>query len=437
MTNSITGSGWQGLWSLYADRRQCVILLMGFSSGLPFLLGFSTLSYWFSKEGVALSTIGGLIAVSAPYSFKFLWAPIFDHVRPPIFGARLGRRRGWLVLIQLGLICLIFGLGNGDPRESLQYVAIMAFAMSFMSASQDIIVDAYRIEILAEREQGAGAASTQVGYRLGLMVSGGGAIALSAFLSWFWIYALMAGCILVGMLAAFLGNEPDIAELPESQKETQEFQSFKEHIYRMVWVPFSDLLSRPGIIPILLFILLFKYGDAIAGSMVLPFFHQLGFSALEIASVTKIFGVIATLFGVVTGGLIVAWIGIWPALLLGGCFQAITNIFFAILSEFGPDLGLLSLAIGFDSFAGGMGSGAFVAYLSALCNRSFTATQFSLLTSIMALGRTLLSVSSGFVADSLGWFWFFILTTGLALPGLFLLLYLRRQSISEGVVKGY
>ena len=244
---------------MFADRRQIVILLMGFSSGLPLLLGFSTLSYWLSGEGVPLGAIGALVAVSAPYSLKFLWAPVFDLVSLPIFTERLGRRRSWLLLIQLLLILSIITLGSCDPRENLAYLASAAIIMAFLSASQDIIIDAYRIEILEEREQGAGAASTQIGYRAGLLVSGAGAIALSAILSWFWVYIIMAALVAIGVVAAIIAPEPKLPTRaqPRSTEKNRAIilKNFKNNVFR----PFSELLSRPGIIFVLVFIIFYKY----------------------------------------------------------------------------------------------------------------------------------------------------------------------------------
>ena len=411
---------------MFADRRQIVILLMGFSSGLPLLLGFSTLSYWLSGEGVPLGAIGALVAVSAPYSLKFLWAPVFDLVSLPIFTKRLGRRRSWLLLIQLLLILSIITLGSCDPRENLAYLASAAIIMAFLSASQDIIIDAYRIEILEEREQGAGAASTQIGYRAGLLVSGAGAIALSAILSWFWVYIIMAALVAIGVVAAIIAPEPKLPTRaqPRSTEKNRAIilKNFKNNVFR----PFSELLSRPGIIFVLVFIIFYKYGDAIAGAMANPFYDQLGFAPLEIASVTKVFGVAATVFGIAAGGLMVTWLGVWPALLIGGILQAATNIFFALLAKTGPDVYLLGVAVGFDNFAGGLGSTALVAYLSGLYHKSFTGTQFALLTSFMALGRTILAAPSGAIAEELGWVLFFLSTSVLAVPGIILLIWIRR-----------
>jgi PAT family beta-lactamase induction signal transducer AmpG len=287
------------------------------------------------------------------------------------------------------------------------------------------VIDAYRIEILEEHEQGAGAAMTQTGYRIGLLVAGAGAIALADFIAWAWIYALMAALVGVGMLAALIAPEPATAPRPDSDRP-----STRQVLHHAVVEPLTDLLGRHGIAWILLFVLLYKYGDAVAGAMANPFYHQIGFSGVEIASVTKVFGVAATLAGVFAGGALVARFGVWWSLAVGGVLQAVTNLLFALLAAAGHDLTLLAVAIGADNFAGGLGSAAFVAYLSGLCNTSFTGTQYALLTSLMALGRTLFATSSGWLAGEVGWVLFFILTTALAIPGLALLVWLKRYPFS-------
>jgi len=263
------------------------------------------------------------------------------------------------------------------------------------------------------------------------LVSGAGAIAISAILSWFWVYIIMAALVVIGVVAAIIAPEPKLPTRgpPGSTEKNRAIilKNFKNNVFR----PFSELLSRPGIIFVLVFIIFYKYGDAIAGAMANPFYDQLGFAPLEIASVTKVFGVAATVFGIAAGGLMVTWLGVWPALLIGGIFQAATNIFFALLAKTGPDVYLLGVAVGFDNFAGGLGSTALVAYLSGLCHKSFTGTQFALLTSFMALGRTILAAPSGAIAEELGWVLFFLSTSVLAVPGIILLIWIRRYPVGS------
>lgn len=412
-------TGWQSALTVYLTRRQLVIFLMGFSSGLPLLLGFSTLSFWLREAGVSLTAIGGLLTVATPYSLKFLWAPVFDNVRLPVLTRRLGMRRGWLIAIQICLIAAIVAVGQGDPAGGLPMLAAAAFVMAFLSASQDIVIDAYRIEILTDDEQGAGAAMTQAGYRVGLVVSGAGALALADVLPWSVVYGLMAALIGIGMLAVLIGSEPESRRPPRPEAPLQ-------FLRQAVVAPLADFAGRRGWIAILAFVLLYKYGDAIAGAMANPFFVDLGFTGSEIAAVSNVFAVAMTMAGVFVGGALVARISILPALAVGGVFQAVTNLTFAWLALRGHDLTALTIAVGLDSFAGGIGSAAFVAYLSALCNRSFTATQYALLTSLMAAGRTVMAASSGWLADTVGWPLFFVATTVIAVPALALIAFLLR-----------
>ncbi len=431
---SFDARAWRDSLAVYLTRRQLVIFLMGFSSGLPLLLGFSTLSFWLREADITLAAIGGLLTVSTPYSLKFLWAPLLDHLRLPLLTRRLGLRRGWLLLIQLLLIGAIALVGQGDPADSLGFLALAALLMAFLSASQDIVIDAYRIEILAEHEQGAGAAMTQAGYRVGLLAAGAGALALADFIAWSWVYAVMAALVGVGILGTLLGDEP----VERRPAPPQRPAAWLRHA---TLEPLADLATRRGWLAILAFVLLYKYGDAVAGAMANPFYVDLGFSGVEIASVTKVFGVAMTMVGVFAGGLLVARFGILPALAVGGVLQAGTNLIFAWLATRGHDLGALTLAVGADNLTGGLGSAAFVAYLSSLCNLAFTATQYALLSSLMALGRTVLAASSGWLAEQFGWPGFFIATTLLAVPGLLLLWYLARlypvrPAVTEDPVKG-
>ncbi|MEM9223272.1 MAG: MFS transporter [Pseudomonadota bacterium] len=414
-------TGWRAALGVYLTRRQLVIFLMGFSSGLPLLLGFSTLSFWLREADVSLAAIGGLLTVGTPYSLKFLWAPFLDHARIPGLTRLLGLRRGWLLVIQLLLVASIAFVGQADPATSLGTLAIAALVMAFLSASQDIVIDAYRIEILDEHEQGAGAAMTQAGYRVGMLVSGAGALALADFISWSAVYAIMAGFVSVGILATLIAKEPPNRRPPPPEKPL-------ELLRHATIDPLRDFTRREGWLLILAFVILYRYGDAVAGAMANPFYSDLGFSGVEIASVTKVFGVLMVMVGVFAGGVMVARFGIVWALALGGAAQALTNLTFAWLATQGHDIEALTIAVGIDSFAGGLGSAAFVAYLSALCNVAFTATQYALLTSLMAFGRNTLAAISGVLAEGLGWPAFFVATTFLAVPALALLYVLHKRS---------
>jgi PAT family beta-lactamase induction signal transducer AmpG len=303
-------------------------------------------------------------------------------------------------------------------------VAAAAVAVAFFSASQDIVIDAYRIEILTDDEQGAGAAATQGGYRVGLLVAGAGAVALSDFVGWPLIFTILAGFVLACMIVVLLAPEPD-GPAPSKASDAPR-ESLLEWLQRAVVDPFREFMTRRGWLVILAFVLLYKFGDAIAGTMANPFYIELGFTGVEIGSVSKVFGWVIALIGAFVGGAVVSRFGIMPSLIIGGILQAVTNLLFAALAMTGKDITMLAVAIGADNFTGGLGSAAFVAYLSSLCNRAFTGTQYALLTSFMAAGRTMLSSGGGWLADHTDWVSFFVLTTALAIPGLLLLWWLMR-----------
>jgi PAT family beta-lactamase induction signal transducer AmpG len=413
---------WGRALAVYTDPRILLITAMGFSSGLPFLLSASTLTYWLAKLGIEKASIGLFASVATPYAFKFVWAPFIDQVRP-LF---LGRRRGWGLTIQICLALSIFALGQTDPAVNAWWTALAAVVVAFFSASQDIVIDAYRIEILPQEEQGAGSAATLVGYRFGLLAAGAGALWLSDFVSWPAVFTSMAALVGVGAIAFLIAPEPPPPCFP--QQET-----IADRLRRGVIAPFVDFFGRRGWYVILLFVLLYKFGEAFSGAMASPFYVELGFTGAEIAAVSKVFGVIATLVGSLAGGYLVARFGIMKSLFLGGVLQALGLLLFTVLALHGHDIRWLTIAIGGDNFVSGLASAAFVAYLSALCNIAFTATQYALLTSFMGMGRTLLSMGSGWLAAQLGWPMFFVASTGLAIPGLLLLLWLMRLYPTEHV----
>ena len=396
---------------------------MGFASGLPFLLCGATLSIWLTESGVSLTAIGLFALVGTPYTLKFLWAPLIDRVHLPVLYQLLGRRRSWMVLIQFGLMASIVALGLSNPLSTPGITAFFALSVAFFSASQDIVIDAYRIEILDEDQQGAGAAMTQAGYRFGLLASGAGALYLATEIDWGVVYGIMAGLVLVGFITAVC------APIPKDDGSVR--KTSRESWFRMAVVaPFMEFFKRNNLgvaLVILAFILLYKFGDAFAGVMANPFYIKIGFTKVEIANVSKIFGVFATLFGVFAGGLVVKRCGILESLLYCGILQMLSNLMFAAQAAIGPKLEFLFLTIGIENLSGGMGSAAFVAYLSLLCNKEHTGTQYALFTSFMAFGRTWLSAMSGWVADQTDWVTFFIASTFVALPGLLLLLWMLKR----------
>jgi MFS transporter, PAT family, beta-lactamase induction signal transducer AmpG len=402
---------------------------MGFSSGLPFALTGATLSLRLADIGVSLTAIGLFTLVRFSYSCKFLWSPLIDRLPIPLLTARLGRRRGWALAIQTALAFAILALGFTDPRTSPWSTALAAVVVAFLSASQDIVIDAYRIELLRPEEQGAGAAATQWGYRFGMIASGAGALYAASFGGWEFAYTLMAVLMLVGMAAVWLTAEPAGAAGFDPIPSERVFARLMEWLGRAILAPFADLVQRngaAGLILILLFTVLYKFGEAIAGTMSNPLYVLLGFTKVEIATIAKIYGVGATLAGVALGGVLVLRLGVLRALLASGVLQMLSNLMYILQVWRGHDLPTLALTIGAENLTNGMGSAAFVAYLSGLCSTAFTATQYALLSSLAMISVNVLSAGGGYLVDQLGWIRFFSLATLACLPALALLVWIMR-----------
>ncbi len=432
---------WFDSCKVYADRRVLSLLFFGFASGLPLALTFGTLSVWLREVGVNKTTIGLFALMGTPYSVKFLWAPLVDRMPVPYLTRCLGRRRGWTIITQLVLMATITGLGATNPVAQPGLTAVLALLVAFWSATQDIVIDAYRVEILEERQYGAGAATIVLGYRIGMLVSGAGALYLATYIGWFAAYGVMAALMIVGVVTVLINPEPRVLKSRESVEQEKRIVAYlaaRPHlqgkkaqvlawIYGAVISPFADFMGRRGWMVILLFILLYKFGDALAGVMSGPFYIELGFSKIQIGSISKAFGLGATIIGGVIGGIVVDRWGILKSLFVCGILQMFSNLMFAVLAMVGNDPRMLALTIAVENLSGGMGTAAFVAYLSSLCNVAYTATQYALLTSFMAFGRTLLSSSGGVLADHMDWISFFVLTTVAALPGLLLLVGMIRH----------
>ncbi len=419
-----TWERWTRAASVYRNRRQLAILLMGFASGMPLLLTSSTLTYWMDRTHVDLKIIGLFALVGTPYAFKFAWAPLVDQLSLPLLDRWLGRRRSWMLLAQVGILLSVVLLGWSDPANTPWFTAGAALLVAFFSATQDIAVDAYRIEILSDDEQGAGSATTQLGYRIALWIVDAMSLLLPTILPWPWVISLIALLIVVGMVTVLFADEPKVERPP--------IASARDWINQAVIRPFAEFLAYRGWVVILLFALLYKYGDALGGTMARPFFNQMGFTGPEIFGITKSFGAAATILGGLAGGILVARYGLFRSLLIAGILQAVTNLMFSWVAVSGHDLVVLTVAIVTDNFTGALGGVAFIGYLSSLCTAGMAGTQYALLTSLMAAGRTTLSAGGGWLAASTGWTAFWMATTLLAVPGLLLLLWLWRQERRRG-----
>ena len=415
-------------WRVFFQPKFLVLVVLGFASGLPLALTASTLFVWMRETGVDLTTIGLFAALGTPYTLKFLWSPLVDHLPVPVLTRLFGRRRSWILFSQGLLILAIFALGQTAPDVNPLLTAAMAFLVAFLSATQDIVIDAFRVEKLERDEQAAGAASVVYGYRIGMLASGAGALYLASTYSWGVTYAAMAGLILVGTVATLLSKEPEASAIAARNDKPKNVVAWLE---KAVIEPFADFLTRKGWIVIILFIILFKFGDALVGTMTNPFLIDLKFSKIEIANVAKVFGFWATLGGLGLGGLLMAKVGLFRALLISALLQIISTLMFVLQASVGHNVELLAGTIAAENLASGMGTAVFIAYLSILCNVRYTATQYALFSSLFAISRTLLSTGSGAMVDQFGWTIFFIITMAAAVPGVILLFILRKYDSLE------
>ena len=481
-------SGWRRSLIAYSDSRVLLTLPLGFASGLPLLLTFSTLSARLATAGVGRAAIGAFALLGTPYALKFVWSPIVDRLPAPL---PLGRRRGWGVTIQIALIGAILALGGCNPRTNLAAVGALALLVAFLSATQDIVIDAWRVEMLDEDQQGPGAGMIQTGYRMGMLVAGAGALVIAAHAGWFIAYAIMAALLVIGIMVFVFGPEPAPApahpslrsdaqsstvisfapisparrwtpgqaeprrtdqgdrnvdaelELSPNRPESNRRQtsprgaarcnaytacpsesdsaSFQEWLAVAVIGPFQDFMHRPYWPAILLFVFGYKMGEAMAGVMAMPLYVALGFSLNEIAAVSKLVGFVATIAGALAGGVVSARLGIIRALIFCGLLQSAGNLFYVLQVIGGHRLDYLALCVAAENVTSAMAGAALVAYLSSLCSPAFTATQYALLSSLAAVGRTLLASSAGVLAERMGWELFFVFTTVATLPALVLL----------------
>jgi MFS transporter, PAT family, beta-lactamase induction signal transducer AmpG len=436
-------ASWSDTLAVYLKRRVLIVLFLGFSSGLPLALSGSTLLVWMREAGVNLGTIGLFALVGTPYTVKFLWAPLIDALDVPLLSCRFGRRRGWLLLSQFLLIAAIVFLGSCDPAVSALIVALGALLVATASATQDIIVDAFRVESLDESEQAAGMASYVAAYRIGMLVSTAGALFLvSGFQSfgldhhaaWRAGYAVMAVMVLIGIITTLVAKEPE-KSVAVATAAVHAREGALQRVTEAAFGAFSEFLSRDLAFLALAFVVLFKFTDALSGAMTAPFVIDLGFSRNEYAAIIKGVGLAATLIGGFAGGFIARAYSLPVSLWIGGVLQALANLAFSWQAVVGLNAAWLTVAIIAENFTSAIGTVIFVAYLSALCrNPLHTATQYALLTALAAFGRTYLASGAGFIAAATGWVWFFAICALASVPALMLLAFLQRRGHFAGLL---
>ena len=434
---------WSNAWAVYTNRRVLAMLFLGFSAGLPLLLVFGTLSAWLREAGVDRGTIGHISWVALLYALKFIWAPLVDRVHLPGLHAWLGHRRSWMLFAQIGVIAGLSIMALGDPAQSLNALVWAALLVAFSSATQDISIDAWRIEAVDADRQAAMAATYQAGYRVGMIAAGAGALYVAEYADWSMAYLAMAALMGIGILTTLLIPEPEhrisnetwrqeekvIAYLAETGDRPNRLREVKAWFIGAVICPFTEFFARNGrfALLILAFIGVFRISDITMGVMANPFYIDMGYGKADIASVTKVFGLIMTIAGAALGGLLVARFGVLRILLTSAVLVASTNLIFAWLATQEADVSLLAIVISADNLSGGMAGSAFIAYLSGQTNRAYTATQYALFSSLMLLPAKFLGGFSGDIVDATDYVFFFTYASALGIPAILLVLALMHR----------
>jgi PAT family beta-lactamase induction signal transducer AmpG len=439
-------TSWAEAWRLYREPRVLTLLFLGFSAGLPLLLVFGTLSYWLREAGVERSTIGFISWVALAYGFKWVWSPLVDRMPLPLLSRLMGRRRGWLLFAQLSVVAALLGMAFTDPALDLSRLVWLAVVVAFASATQDIVIDAYRIESAPQRQQAAMASTYMIGYRLAMMAASAGALWLAAYvdadeavyqhLPWLVAYAAMAALMGIGIATTLLIHEP-VCE-PSQESDTREEQGI-DWLHRRRWLPnvlaplvdwwwravispFGDFLGRYRWQAVLLLLLIGSYriSDVVLGVIANVFYFDMGFSKSEVANVTKVFGVAMTLLGAILGGTLVGRFGVMRILFIGALLAAATNLLFSVLAGIGHDMPMLITVVAMDNLSAGLATAAFIAYLSGLTNISYSATQYALFSSVMLLFPKFIGGFSGTIVDHIDYPFFFAMTAAMGLPVLLL-----------------
>ncbi|MCM2321731.1 MAG: AmpG family muropeptide MFS transporter [Oligoflexia bacterium] len=392
--------------SAFGNRRTAAVLALGFSSGVPLALTGATLQAWMKTENVDLTVIGLFSLVGIPYTLKFLWAPLMDRFVPPF----LGRRRGWMLISQLLLVLGVIALAFSDPARFPALTATICLGVAFFSSSQDIVIDAYRTEILEKDETGPGAALYIMGYRIAVLVSGAVALILADHMPWKLVYLIMACTMGVGILTSFLAPDPKVPAKPPKS------------IGDAVVLPFVEFFKRRGAVEILAFIVLYKLDVVVAQALMTPFLMDLGFTKTDIGTVTKGFGLVATILGTLFGGAMLVKLGMLRSLWFFGLLQGLAGFSFMTLARLGHHYPMMVTAIAVENICSGMGTAAFAAFMMSICDKRYTATQYALLTSLMAITRVMGSALTGYMAKAWGWELYYLASILVAIPGLLLLL---------------
>ena len=434
---------WLQSFQVYLRPKMLAMLALGFSAGLPLLLVFGTLSFWLRKEGIDRSTIGYISWVALLYGVKFLWSPLVDRLPIPLITKSIGKRRGWMLVAQLGVLCGLVLLGTVDPQTDLTLLVIFAIFVAFSSATQDISLDAWRIESAPVKEQGAMAGTYQLGYRLGMLLAGGGAFSIAHFYNWSTAYIVMGLCMLIGIITTLLVSEPSNSHMEHPQQEQAVIEFIARNSALPTWLrdaiawfigavvcPFTEFFIRNGVISILILIFIgtFRLSDITMGVMAGPFYADMGYTEIQVGMVSKTFGVFVTIAGALLGGVLVMRWGILRVLIIAGVLVVTTNLIFVWLATQDPKTILLAIVITADNLSGGIAGTVFIAYLSSLTNTSYTATQYALLSSVMLLPAKFIGGFSGEVVDHFGYINFFIYAACLGIPAILLAIYLGTRN---------
>ena len=408
--------------ALYLKKTQLLLLLLGFVSGIPFLLTLSTLSFWLMELHVSKSVIGLFMLATTPYSLKFLWAPFLDTKKLPIMGDVLTHRRSWGILSQLCMIVAIICLGLSEPEKNLWLTGVCAFFVSFFAATQDIIMDSLRIELLDEKNSGAGAAMESVGFRLGMLTSGAGALYLAACVGWSKAYIMMACLCFIGVITFYF--MPEQKKAPSKELELMGF-------YKTLYTSWKEISGADFFIYLVFFIFCFKGGDTILNAMSAPFFCDLGFTKIEFANVSKFFGIVMMVAGGLLGGVLIQRMGLRTTVMMGTVFQCISSLLFVVQSWVGHDLNVLFVTVGIESLSSGLCATAFIAYLSSFCKSSFAASHFTLLYAFGSFSRVFISTVAGWVANTFGWTTLFLASSLFTIPVFYSIMCIHRKNKNE------